>query len=280
MANVLEIKNLTKTYPEFKLDNVSFEVKEGSITGFIGRNGAGKSTTLKSIMNLVHPDGGEILFFGKQFQNNEKEIKENVGYALGEVDYYFRKKIGQIVDVTKRFYSNWDDAAYEKYMKAFSISEDKKPMELSSGMKVKLNLVLALSHNAKLLILDEPTSGLDPVSREELLDVFLSLKDEGVSILFSTHITSDLEKCADRITYLKRGKIEYSGDIKEFENNYALVKIPPEKMTDELKKSFIGTNRTRDYVSGMTLKENVCLYPEFEKSNPTLEEIMIHLEKE
>ena len=280
MNNVLEIKNLTKTYPEFKLDNVSFGVKEGSITGFIGRNGAGKSTTLKSVMNLVHPDSGEIFFFGKPFAGNEAEIKENVGYALGEVDYYFRKKIKQIIDVTKRFYKNWSETDYREYMDLFSLSEEKKPMELSAGMKVKFNLVLALSHKAKLLILDEPTSGLDPVSREELLDVFLSLKDEGVSILFSTHITSDLEKCADRIAYLKRGRIEFFGDTKDFENSYVLVKVPPEKMTDDLKKTFIGTNRTRDYISGLTLSANACEYTGFETVKPTLEEVMIHLEKE
>ena len=214
--NVLEVRGLCKKYPSFFLDNISFSVKEGHIMGFIGRNGAGKTTTIKSILNIVHPTSGEVFYFGTPLIGNEREIKKLVGYAGGAVDFYKRKKIRDIAAVTKRFYENWDDAEYKKYLGAFSIDDGKTPRELSEGMRVKLNLAFAMSHGAKLLILDEPTSGLDPVSREELLDTFTFLKERGVSILFSTHITSDLEKCADDITYIACGRQIASEPLESF----------------------------------------------------------------
>ncbi|MBP5166465.1 MAG: ABC transporter ATP-binding protein, partial [Oscillospiraceae bacterium] len=145
--------------------------------------------------------------FGLDLRGNEREIKSRTGYVVGAVDYYRRKKIRDIVSVTRSFYSSWDDEAYRKYISVFELDENKTPMQLSEGMRVKFNLTLALSHRSELLILDEPTSGLDPVSREELLDIFTALRDKGMTILFSTHITSDLEKCADRICYIRRGQI-------------------------------------------------------------------------
>lgn len=217
MANVvLSVKDLCKEYPKFKLDHVSFNIEEGSIMGLIGRNGAGKTTTMKSILNLIHVSEGEITFFGKNFSDNEDEIKQMIGYAGGAVDYFKKKKIRNIIAVTKTFYNNWNDEAYHKYMDLFSLDEDKTPSELSEGMKVKLNLTIALSHDAKLLILDEPTSGLDPVSRDELLDIFKFLAGKGIAILFSTHITSDLDKCADHITYIRDGKVQATGSMEEY----------------------------------------------------------------
>jgi ABC-2 type transport system ATP-binding protein len=174
--------------------------------GFIGRNGAGKTTTLKSLLHIVHPDAGDIRFFGLRLDEHEREIKQRIGYAGGAVDFYRRKPIRVLAEVTRGFYDNRDEDAYRRYLDAFSLDETKSPSQLSEGMRVKLSLTLALSHRAELLILDEPTSGLDPVSREELLDAFTFLRGRGVAILFSTHITSDLEKCADDITYLARGK--------------------------------------------------------------------------
>ncbi len=213
---ILEVSGLIKQYPAFLLDNVTFSMERGRIMGLIGRNGAGKTTTLKSIFNLVHPDGGTIRLFGLDMPEKEGEIKQRIGYAGGAVDYYKRKKLREIAAVTRRFYGNWDDDAYARYLSAFSLDENKSPLEMSEGMRVKLSLALALSHRAELLILDEPTSGLDPVSRAELLDIFLILKEKGVSILFSTHITSDLEKCADDITYLARGKCVAAKPLHEF----------------------------------------------------------------
>lgn len=201
-----EIKNLRKTYPSFTLSDLSFDLHAGRITGFIGRNGAGKTTTIKSMLGLVHPDSGEIRYFGLPFSQYENAIKQRIGYSTGAVNYYPKKKIKDIVAVTKTFYPSWDEEAYQEYLSMFALDENKMPSELSEGMKVKFNLLLALSHNAEILILDEPTSGLDPFSRDELLELFAVLKNRGVAILFSTHITSDLEKCADDIVYIQKGK--------------------------------------------------------------------------
>ena len=192
-----QVRGLAKEYPSFRLSAVSFGLEGGRITGFIGRNGAGKTTTIKSMLNLVHPDAGTIQFFGLPVSGNEAEIKQRIGYSTGTVSWYPRKKIRDIVGIVKTFYANWDDDAYRRYRELFSIEEGKTPLALSEGMKVKLNLLLALSHRAEVLILDEPTSGLDPFSRNELLEVFKSLRD----------IISDIEKCADDILYISRGQI-------------------------------------------------------------------------
>ncbi len=218
---ILEVTGLCKQYPRFLLDHVSFSVEPGSIMGLIGRNGAGKTTTLKSILHIVHPNSGEIRYFGLDFDQHEREIKQRIGYAGGAVDYYKRKKIGLLLQITKGFYENWDDNACSQYLKDFNLDPEKTPMQLSEGMRVKLSLTMALSHKAELLLLDEPTSGLDPVSREELLDSFRFLQDRGVAILFSTHITSDLEKCADHITYISKGKVLASEPMAAFLQRHA-----------------------------------------------------------
>lgn len=218
--NVLQVRDLCKQYPSFLLDHVSFTLEKGRITGFIGRNGAGKTTTLKSLLNFVHPDTGDISVFGMNFCENELEIKHKIGFVAGGFSYYPRKKLKTIADVTKSFYSTWDERVYREYLHLFGLDENKTPSQLSDGMKVKFALLLALSHGAELLILDEPTSGLDPVSREELMEIFLDLKRMGTTILFSTHITSDLDKCADNIIYIKSGKIVKSASLSEFTDYY------------------------------------------------------------
>lgn len=205
--SIVSVQNLVKEYPSFRLNEVSFEVKKGRITGFIGRNGSGKTTTIKSMLNLVHPDGGEISYFGKPLIENEAELKSRIGYSTGTVNWYPRKSIRDIADITKGFYNTWDDNAYHEYLEMFRLDENKTPLELSEGMKVKCNLLIALSHKAEMLILDEPTSGLDPFSRDELLELFVRLKKSGVAVFFSTHIISDIEKCADDIVYISEGKI-------------------------------------------------------------------------
>lgn len=205
--SLCDIRNLSKSYPSFVLSDIFFKLNAGRIIGFIGRNGAGKTTTIKSVLGFVHPDSGEICYFGLPFSENEREIKQRIGFSTGAVNYYPKKKIKDIVATTKTFYPNWDDTAYREYLELFSLDENKMPCELSEGMKVKFNLLLALSHKAEILILDEPTSGLDPFSRDELLELFVELKNRGVAILFSTHITSDIEKCADDIMYIRKGKL-------------------------------------------------------------------------
>lgn len=214
--SICEVKNLCKDYPGFSLSDVSFALEPGTITGFIGRNGAGKTTTIKSMLGRVHPSKGEILFFGMPFAGNENEIKHWVGYSTGAVNYYPKKKLREIIAVTRQFYGSWDDEAYRKYLNLFGLDEERSPSEMSEGMKVKCNLLLALSHRSELLILDEPTSGLDPFSRDELIDLFMLLKEHGVAVFFSTHITSDLEKCADHIVYIRSGRIVLADTKAEF----------------------------------------------------------------
>lgn len=275
---LLKVEALTKAYPGFLLDNVSFNVQEGEIMGFIGRNGAGKTTTLKSLLRFVRPDRGEVMFFGKRFEENETEIKSEIGFVSGGVDYYPRRRIGDITAVTRKFYKSWDEGAYKRYLELFALDERKTPMQLSAGMRVKYNLALALSHNAKLLILDEPTSGLDPVSRAEIQDVFLSLvRGQGVSILFSTHITSDLEKCADRITYIKNGRIVASEGLDDFVNAYLLVKLnePPK---DGEKELLIGVKAAKSGFSALTESKNAAAFSSV--SPASLEDIMVHMEGE
>ncbi len=274
--NSLEIKKLCKSYEKFSLKDVSFSIKSGEIRGFIGRNGAGKTTTLKSLLNLVHPDSGEILFFGENFEGNEKKIKQNIGYAVGGTSYYKNKTIKDIVKVTKCFYKDWNDEQYKHYLEAFSLDESKRLQDLSEGMKVKFNLTLAMSHGAKLLILDEPTSGLDPVSREELLEIFLSLAEKGVAVLFSTHITSDLEKCADSITYIKNGEIVATDDIKAFTDSYRLLTLN-EKPDSPL---ILGVCKTKDGFTALIKTADCASFDKSLISKPTLETIMVHLEKE
>ena len=218
--NIVELKGVCKTYPGFRLDNVSFSLEEGKITGFIGRNGAGKTTTIKSMLNMIHVDSGDISFFGLSLSGHEAEIKQRIGYSTGTVSWYPRKAIKDIVDVTRRFYRNWDEDAFRRYISLFDLDESKKPIELSEGMKVKFNLLLALSHRAEVLVLDEPTSGLDPFSRDELLELFTTLRSHGVTILFSTHITSDLERCADNIIYISRGEIRAASTKNDFRKSH------------------------------------------------------------
>ncbi len=243
--NVLSVDRLTKRYANFALENVSFSLSKGRIMGLIGKNGAGKTTTLKSILNLVTPDAGRVEMFGRDFMTNEKSCKQNIGVVFGGIDFYDHKRISDITAVTKRFYPNWDEEAYQKYLKAFDLISSKRVKELSSGMKVKYMLALALSHQARLLILDEPTSGLDPVSRDDLLSLFRQLVNGGErSILYSTHITSDLEKCADDITYIKDGKLLKTAQTSAFIEAFQHLKAPNEKAQLSLEEIMIRTERS------------------------------------
>lgn len=234
--SIVEVKNLKKEYPSFLLDNVSFNLEAGRITGFAGRNGAGKTTTIKSMLNLIHSDGGEINCFGMPLKGNEAEIKRRIGYSTGTVSWYPRKKLKDIALVTKSFYPNWDENVYHKHLELFQLDENKTPLELSEGMKIKFNLLLALSHRAEILILDEPTSGLDPFSRDELIDIFMTLRDDGVAVFFSTHIISDLEKCADDIVYISDGRVKAAMTINDFRTAYSQCDESLEKTILRLEK--------------------------------------------
>jgi ABC-2 type transport system ATP-binding protein len=281
MMEILSVKNLNKKYEKFELKDVSFSLEKGYIMGFIGRNGAGKTTTLKAMLNLVHTDSGSVSFMGKDFSDNEFICKEKIGFMFGGVFYYHKQKLKTITGVMKRFYREWDDIAYESYLKRFNLDPNKKVDELSAGMKVKFALTLALSHRAQLLILDEPTSGLDPVSRDDILELFQELIEDGEkSILFSTQITSDLEKCADFITYIKDGKIIASMDKEEFLNTYKVVQGTGEQLTEEFRQKMIGYKINKFGFSGLVRAEVLPYNSGLEVSAADIESIMIYYEKE
>ena len=280
MEDILKVEHLDKDYPSFSLKNVSFAVKPGQIMGFIGRNGAGKTTTLKSIMNLVHYQNGKITAFGKDMMENELENKQRIGFALSELNYYPNKTIRQIMKVTKRFYKNFDEKKFEEVSKLFDLNLDKKLEELSSGMKVKYSVAVALSHKAELLILDEPTSGLDPVSRDEVLDIFREIVKNGDrAILFSTHITSDLDKCASGITYIHDGSIIYTGTKQEFVKSYLFVK--DKTKNKKLENEYISSKELEDHIEGLidVSKKGVFEKAGIKPVEPDLEQIMVYLER-
>ena len=277
---ILQVQNLRKQYPGFLLNNVCFEVEEGCIMGFIGRNGAGKTTTIKTMLNLSHADGGKVLFEGRDLWANETECKKQIGLVLGEFSYYKRKKLSAIADVTKRFYEDWDETLYRQLLKRFALDPEKKVSELSQGMRVKFALALALSHRAKLLILDEPTSGLDPVSRDELLEIFRTIIEDGEhSILFSTHIISDLEKCADYITYIKGGTILCSTDADSFKDAYRLVSGEAEQL-ERYRDRLVGFRAHAFGFTGLMTRENAERSEGLKIAPADMESIMIYTEKE
>ena len=280
MNSVLALEKVNKNYPTFSLKDVSFSIKPGEIMGFIGRNGAGKTTTLKCIMNLVHYESGKITAFDKDMSQNELENKQRIGFALSELNYYPNRTIRQLMNVTKRFYKNFDEKKFNDVCKMFNLNIDKKLEELSSGMKVKYSVAIALSHKAELLILDEPTSGLDPVSRDEVLDIFREIVKNGDrAILFSTHITSDLDKCASNITYIHDGSIIYSGTKKDFVNSYLFVK--DKSKNKDLEKEYIAYKELDDRIEGLISVDNKEAFSKkgIEIKEPDLEEIIVYLER-
>ena len=280
--NLIEVNGLCKNFEKFQLKNVSMTLEEGFIMGFIGRNGAGKSTTLKTMLNLMKSDGGTIKLCGLSNPRDEIEIKNQVGYVFGGVDFYPEAKISRITDVTKSFYKEWNEELYKSLCDRFEIDQNKKFKHLSAGMKVKYSVAVAMSHNPKLLILDEPTSGLDPAARDDLVLLFQEFIEDGRhSILFSTHITSDLEKCADYITYIKQGEILASTDRETFHNSYISVAGKKEQLASEVESKIIGLHTHQLGFEGLMKAEDraVAEAGGFEIGQPTLEDIMIHIER-
>ncbi|MGV8983186.1 ABC transporter ATP-binding protein [Clostridium sp.] len=241
MDNILEIKNLQKSYKDFTLNNLSFNVERGSVMGFIGPNGSGKSTTIKLIMNLIKKDSGDINVFGLNNLKHNKEIKQKIGFVYDENYFYEELNIIEMKNILRPFYKSWNDTLFEKYIKEFELPRKNKIKTLSKGMKMKFSLAVALCHNAQLIIMDEPTSGLDPVFRSELLDIFYNIiQDENVSIFFSTHITTDLEKIADYITFINKGKLVFSQTKDEIIENYGLVKGSKELLDNDTRQEFVS----------------------------------------
>lgn len=275
----LDIRNINKKYGSFQIKDISFQLEKGYIMGFIGANGAGKTTTIKSILNLIKYDSGEVYIFGKNILEHEIQLKQEIGFSFGDIDFYTRNKIRTLTNITKKFYENWNDETYYNYLRRFKLDENKKIAELSTGMKVKYNLALALSHGAKLLVLDEPTSGLDPVSRDELLDIFQELIVDGeISILFSTHITSDLEKCADFITFIDQGQIIASTEKHAFMESYLLLS-GNESHLSEVKDQLISYKTNSFGFTGLIHTKDFNPSSNIKATTPSLEEIMIYFAK-
>ena len=279
---LLEIHGLCKHFDSFRLQDIDLELEEGFIMGFIGRNGAGKSTTFKSALNLMRHDGGTVRICGLEMPEHEIEIKNRVGYVFGGVDFYPENKIRKITAVTKTFYKDWDDAAYKSLCERFEIDQEKKFKQLSAGMKVKYSLAVAMSHHPDILLLDEPTSGLDPAARDDLICMFQEFIGDGKhSVLFSTHITSDLEKCADYITYIKDGKLVVSDTKDGFKAGYVNVAGKKEQLSAAIEPKIIGLHKHQLGFEGLMKSDDRALAEQagFECSDPSLEDIMIHVER-
>lgn len=246
MENILEIKNLSKKYKEFELKDINFSLPKGVIMGFVGENGAGKTTTIKAILNLINRDSGEIKIFGSKLEDNEKEIKENIGILL---DDSFLSEYLTTIDlhkIMKNIYKNWDEKLYFKYLDDFKLPKNKIVKDFSNGMRMKVRIAIALSHHPKLLILDEPTSGLDPVARNEILDIFQDfIQDEENGILVSSHITSDLERVADFITFINEGEIVFSKTKDEILDNFGIAKCTEEEFKKIDKNDFVKFRKAK-----------------------------------
>lgn len=273
---MFQVKNLTKRYDGFTLDGVSFSLPEGVITGFVGANGAGKSTTMRSMLGIVRPDGGSVTAFGYDMATDELEIKRRVAFSSGGFEYYPYDKAARVKDFYREFYPSWDEDAYRGYLKKFGIVDSKRIRDFSSGMKVKFSLALALSHDAEVIVLDEPTSGLDPIAREELGDILREIVSDGKkSVMFSTHITSDLDKCADRILLIAHGRILLDEDKDEAIENHVLIHGGNEDLTEEIKRKAIGIKRNEFGFTALMRRENDDTYSRFSTETPDLEDLTV-----
>lgn len=280
MTEILTVRNLCKHYPAFELHDVSFSIRASSIMGLIGRNGAGKTTTIKSILRLVRPDGGSVEFLGQPVDDDAAALRREAGYVSGDLCYYPRKRLSQLTAVTRSFYSAWDSDRYEALLRRFSLDDSKRVCELSAGMKVKYQLACALSHGAKLLILDEPTSGLDPVSRDDLLDLLRSLcEQDGVSILFSTHITSDLDACADDVTYLQNGTVAQSVSLAGFTAPWKKLTGPETALAPAFRGALRGLRLHRGEFEALYPSDLPCPAGCREEL-ADLQTVMVYLERE
>lgn len=282
MENILEIQGLCKNYKCFELKDVSFALPKGYIMGFVGQNGSGKTTTIRSILNMANINSGKISVFGLNSITNSKEIKQRTGVVFDSLYFAEHLKIKEIENQLKGFYPDWDSEGFFRRINSFDLPLKKKVGTFSKGMKMKLMIAVALSHNAELIILDEPTSGLDPVARDELLDILADyISDENKGILFSTHITADVERIADYVTVLNEGKVWFTGTKDELMEKYVIIKGDEADVTDELKNKCIGFHSYKNGFDAMLDTEYLGLLPkeiEFEKIS--LDEILVYIAKE
>lgn len=276
--NCIEIHNLTKQYENFKLNNISFNVPQGSIVGFVGENGAGKTTTIKLILNLIKKDKGNIKIFGINNSENEIDLKQQIGIVFDESYFPDNLKVNEVSYIMKNIYNEWDNNTFNRYVDKFELPKNKIIKDYSRGMKMKMSIAVALSHNAKLLILDEATSGLDPIVRDEILEVFLDfIQNEEHSILISSHIISDLEKIADYIVFIHKGEIIFNQSKDELIYNYGIIKCNIEDFNLIDKKDIIRYKKN-EFGYEILIKNKDELekkYNHFVMDRVTIENIML-----
>ncbi|HEX7064396.1 MAG TPA: ABC transporter ATP-binding protein [Bacillales bacterium] len=253
MEQTVSMQNVSKHYDGFSLKDVSLTIPRGYITGLVGPNGSGKTTLIKLIMNLIHADSGAIRVFGKSYTGNEREIKANIGFVYDEPGFYQDETVKGMKDIVAPFYDTWDERQFEQYRERFQLPLRKKIKKLSKGMKMKFSLALALSHNADFIVMDEPTSGLDPIFRRELTELLSDImQNENKTILFSTHITAELDRIADFITYINNGEIVFSREKDDIIESFALVKGPNAVLKKALKDKLAGFRQTEVGFEGVT----------------------------
>jgi len=279
MNNAVEIQGLRKAFRNFTLKDVTFSFPQGYIMGLVGKNGAGKTTTIRLLLNMLARHAGAVRVFGMDNIKDEQRIKQDVGVVFDEIFFVDSWRVSDVERAVKGFYSRWSGQAYGKYLKSFGLPADKRVKELSRGMKLKLMLAVAMSHEARLLILDEPTSGLDPVARDELLGILSAYISDGEkSVLFSTHITTDLEKIADFITLIHNGTVFYTGTKDDLLESYRIVKGGPGDLTDRLRENTVGLERNSAGFSGLVAASELKHPPgRIVAEAPSIDDILVRI---
>ncbi len=278
MGNVIEVEELMKNYTGFQLGKLCLKIPDGCIVGLIGENGAGKTTLLKALLGIIRVDKGSVRIFGKDIKKNEREIKEEIGVVLDNMFFPESLRIKDVNAVMKDVYKKWDTGLFEEYISRFQLPGGKVIKELSKGMRKKLEIAVALSHHPRLLILDEPTSGLDPVARNGILDIFMDfMQDEAHSILFSTHITSDLERIADYIVLINKGNVEFDSPRDELLDHYGILKCGEEEFSRIEKGDVVSCMKNRYDCEVLVKDRNAAAekYKDFVVDKITLEDFMV-----
>lgn len=282
MENILEIKGLNKAYDGFALKDVTFSLPKGYIMGFVGENGSGKTTTIRSILNMANIDSGKISVFGLDSITDTIAIKEKLGVVFDSLYLADHLNAKQIEKQLKPFYKDWDSKEFADRLKSFGLPDNKRVGEFSKGMKMKLMITVALSHKADFMILDEPTSGLDPVARDELLDILAEyIEDENRSVLFSTHITSDVERIADYVTILHNGRVWFTGTKDELSEKYVILRGAEKDISSALREKCLGFHAYRNGFDALLSTEYLDeVSDELETEKANIDEILVYVAKE